>query len=140
MNNDYKDRMDRVIKYIEENSNQKLSLDILADVSNFSKYHFARIFTSIVGVTPVAFVNQVRVQKAVYLLVETAMPILQISNECGFESVSTFNALLRSTMAKHQVTLEIAAERIAISHHTSAISKERYLLLMITIETERINF
>ena len=95
MSNDYKDRMDSVIKYIEENSNQKLNLDTLADVSNFSKYHFTRIFTSIVGVTPVAFVNQVRVQKAVYLLGETNKPILEISNQCGFESVSTFNALFK---------------------------------------------
>lgn len=100
MNNDYKDRMDSVIKYIEENSNQKLNLDILAEVSNFSKYHFARIFTSIVGVTPVAFVNQVRVQKAVYLLGETNMPILEISNQCGFESVSTFNALFKKHYGK----------------------------------------
>lgn len=58
MNNDNKDRMDRVIKYIEENSNQKLNLDILAAVSNLSKYHFSRIFTSLVGVTPVAYVNR----------------------------------------------------------------------------------
>ncbi|WP_445322154.1 helix-turn-helix domain-containing protein [Paenibacillus sp. FSL M7-1046] len=71
MNNDYINRIDNVIKYIKENSNQKLTLDILAGVSNFSKYHFTRIFTSIVGVTPVAFVNQERLQKAVYLLAET---------------------------------------------------------------------
>lgn len=95
MNNDYKDRMDKVIKYIEENSNQKLNLDILAGVSNFSKYHFTRIFTSIVGVTPVAFVNRARLQKSVYLLVETNKTILEISNHCGFESVSTFNAVFK---------------------------------------------
>ncbi|OAB42106.1 helix-turn-helix domain-containing protein [Paenibacillus glacialis] len=95
MNNEYKERMDNVIKYIEDNSNQKLTLDILAGVSNFSKYHFTRIFTSIIGVTPVAFVNQERLQKAVYLLGETNKPIVEISNQCGFESVSTFNALFK---------------------------------------------
>lgn len=100
MNSDYKDRIDRVIKYIEENSNQKLNLDILAGVSNFSKYHFTRIFTSIVGVTPVAFVNQERLQKAVYFLAETNKNILEISNQCGFESVSTFNALFKKHYSK----------------------------------------
>ncbi|MDQ0192786.1 AraC family transcriptional regulator [Paenibacillus wynnii] len=95
MKNDYKDRIDKVIKYIEDNSNQKLNLDLLAGVSNFSKYHFTRIFTSIVGVTPVAFVNQERLQKAVYYLAETNMTILEISNQCGFETVSTFNALFK---------------------------------------------
>ncbi len=95
MNNEYKERMDSVIKYIVDNSNQKLTLDMLAGVSNFSKYHFTRVFTSIVGVTPVAFVNQERLQKAVYLLGETNKPIVEISNQCGFESVSTFNALFK---------------------------------------------
>ncbi|WP_379146201.1 helix-turn-helix domain-containing protein [Paenibacillus sp. sgz500992] len=100
MNNDYLNRIDNVIKYIKENSNQKLTLDILAGVSNFSKYHFTRIFTSIVGVTPVAFVNQERLQKAVYLLSETNKTILEISNQCGFESVSTFNALFKKHYGK----------------------------------------
>ncbi|MEK5234791.1 AraC family transcriptional regulator [Paenibacillus sp. FSL L8-0470] len=100
MNNDYFNRIDNVIKYIKENSNQKLTLDNLAGVSNFSKYHFARIFTSIVGVTPVAFVNQERLQKAVFLLAETNKTILAISNQCGFESVSTFNALFKKHYSK----------------------------------------
>lgn len=81
----YKDRIDRVIEYIGQNSNQKLNLDMLADVSGFSKCHFTRIFTSIEGVTPVAFVNRERSQKAVYFLAETNKTILEISNQCGFE-------------------------------------------------------
>jgi AraC family transcriptional regulator len=100
MNNNYINRIDNVIKYIKDNSNQKLTLDTLAGVSNFSKYHFTRIFTSIVGVTPVAFVNQERLQKAVYLLAETNKTILEISNQCGFESVSTFNALFKKHYSK----------------------------------------
>jgi AraC family transcriptional regulator len=100
MINDYKDRMDRVVNYIEENSNQILNLDILAGVSGFSKYHFIRIFTSIVGMTPIAFVNRERLQKSVYLLAETNKTILEISNQCGFESVSTFNALFKKHFSK----------------------------------------
>jgi len=62
MNSDNKDRIDRVIKFIEENSSQNLNLDILAGVSSFSNYHFTRIFASIVGLTPIVFVNRVRLQ------------------------------------------------------------------------------
>ncbi len=100
MNHDYKDRINKVMKYIEENSHQKLNLDKLASVSNFSKYHFTRVFTSLVGVTPVAFLNGKRLQKSVYLLVETDKTILEISNQCGFESVSTFNALFKKHYTK----------------------------------------
>jgi AraC family transcriptional regulator len=100
MNLDYKNRIDRVIKYIEENSNQKINLDALASVSNFSKYHFSRIFTSIVGMTPVAYVNRERLQKSVQYLIETNKTILDIANQCGFESVSTFNALFKKHFSK----------------------------------------
>ncbi|MFC9712445.1 GyrI-like domain-containing protein [Paenibacillus sp. NPDC056933] len=100
MNNEYKDRLDKVIQYIRQNSHQKLNLDMLADVSGFSKYHFTRIFTSLEGVSPIAFVNRERLQKAVYLLGENKRTILEISNHCGFESVSTFNALFKKHFGK----------------------------------------
>jgi AraC family transcriptional regulator len=100
MNLDYKNRIDRVIKYIEENSNQKINLDALASVSNFSKYQFSRIFTSIVGMTPVAYVNRERLQKSVQYLIETNKTLLDIANQCGFESVSTFNALFKKHFSK----------------------------------------
>ncbi|CAH0122149.1 DNA gyrase inhibitor [Paenibacillus sp. CECT 9249] len=100
MNNDYQGRIDKVMKYIEEHSDQKLNLDILAGVSNFSKYHFSRIFTSLVGVTPAAFVNRVRLKRAVRYLAETDKSVLEILHLCGFESVSTFNALFKKHYGK----------------------------------------
>lgn len=100
MNSEYKDRMDRVIQYIRQNSHQKLNLDMLADVSGFSKYHFTRIFTSLEGVSPIAFVIRERLQKSVYLLGENNRTILEISNDCGFESVSAFNALFKKHYGK----------------------------------------
>lgn len=94
-NEDYLKRIDRVIQFIDENSFQPINLEDLASISNFSKYHFSRIFTSIVGLTPIAFVNQKRLQKAVYYLLETNKTILEISSLCGFESISNFNAVFK---------------------------------------------
>jgi AraC family transcriptional regulator len=95
MNDDYQERINRVLTYIADHSNQKLNLDVLAGVSNFSKYHFSRLFTSIVGMTPIAFVNRERLQRSITMLTETNITVLQVSIQCGFESVSTFNALFR---------------------------------------------
>ncbi|MEW9106896.1 GyrI-like domain-containing protein [Paenibacillus sp.] len=95
MHNDYQTRIENVISYIQENSRQKLSLDQLAGVASFSKYHFARIFAAHVGITPMAFVNRERLQKAAHLLAETDHTVLDISNLCGFESISTFNAVFK---------------------------------------------
>ncbi|WP_150274901.1 AraC family transcriptional regulator [Paenibacillus tepidiphilus] len=95
MHTDYKDRVGKVIRYIEDNSHRKLSLALLAEIAGFSKYHFIRLFTAAAGVTPVAYVNRVRLQRAVYLLAASESTILDISSECGFESVSSFHSLFR---------------------------------------------
>ncbi|MNW37433.1 Bifunctional transcriptional activator/DNA repair enzyme AdaA [compost metagenome] len=95
MNQEYRNRIDRVITYIEEHFSQKLTLDNLAQIASFSKYHFSRIFTSIVGVTPVVFLTRIRLEKAVSYLGNSDLAILQISLLCGFESLSSFNAAFK---------------------------------------------
>ncbi|MDP7979313.1 AraC family transcriptional regulator [Bacillus sp. WLY-B-L8] len=95
MNNDYQTRIETVIKYIEAHYAEKINLDSLAQVSNFSKHHFSKIFKAIIGETPMSFVNKKRLQKSVYYLTETNKSILEIGNLCGFESASTFHALFK---------------------------------------------
>ncbi|MGF7048170.1 AraC family transcriptional regulator [Paenibacillus sp. DS2015] len=95
MNNNYSSRIHTVIHYIEKNITQPMSLDMLADISHFSKYHFSRIFTSMMGVTPIAFVHQKRLQQSIVYLRETDHTILEISSLCGFESISSYNAIFK---------------------------------------------
>ena len=52
MNSDYQERIDKVISYIDDYFSEKIDLAKLAEISNFSKYHFSRIFAGIVGVPP----------------------------------------------------------------------------------------
>lgn len=91
----YADRIDKVIEYMEENLSNKLNLEALAEVSNFSKFHFSRVFASIVGVTPYAFLTSRRLEKSVEYLTETNKSILEISMLCGFESASNFNYVFK---------------------------------------------
>ncbi|USK55619.1 AraC family transcriptional regulator [Cytobacillus solani] len=99
-NDDYIKRIGKVIQFIEENSFQPISLEDLASITSFSKYHFSRIFTSIVGLTPIAFVNQKRLHKSAVYLLETNKTILEIASLCGFESVSNFNAIFKRHFSK----------------------------------------
>jgi AraC family transcriptional regulator len=112
MNEEYRERIGKVIAYIEDNSSQPLRLDELAEISHFSKYHFTRIFTAVAGMTPMAFVTRKRIERALVLLTETDLTILKIAGESGFESVSVLNvhfkrhfgctpSSVRSSMQKH---------------------------------------
>ena len=48
---EYLARINRVLDYIEEHIDQELSLDKLARIASFSRFHFHRIFRALVGET-----------------------------------------------------------------------------------------
>lgn len=79
----------KVVFYIEENCARELTLDELSSVAGFSKYHFHRIFKSVIGECPGDFVRRVR-------LVSTAMrfksdkSITEIAMTSGYETSASF--------------------------------------------------
>lgn len=88
---EYFQRINRVIDYIEQNIDETFSLDRLADLSGFSKFHFHRIFHSIMGETLFQFIQRVRVEKAAYMLVvNRKKSITDIALDCGFSSSALF--------------------------------------------------
>ncbi|MCM3699353.1 GyrI-like domain-containing protein [Paenibacillus macerans] len=97
---DYLDRIESVKAYMLQNLGEKLSLEQLAEVSHFSKYHFSRVFAAATGLTPIAYMNRLRLNQALAYLLETDKTVLEISALCGFESASNFNAAFRKHFAK----------------------------------------
>jgi AraC family transcriptional regulator len=89
---DYISRINRVIDFINSNLKNEITLEQLADVANFSKFHFHRIFTSIVGETLSQFILRLRLEKAAgYLNANPDLSITEISITTGFSSVSIFS-------------------------------------------------
>ena len=82
----------RILEYISEHLNQKLSLDILAKALGISKFKISRIFTNHLHVNFNQYVNELRVNAAKNMLATTSEPITSICYECGFSAVRTFNA------------------------------------------------
>lgn len=103
--NNYIDRIENVINYINSNLQNKITLDSMAEISHFSKYHFARIFYSIVGISPSAYLTRQRLKKSIVYLTENDKSILEISSLCGFESISNFNVAFKKQLIKHQAKL-----------------------------------
>jgi AraC family transcriptional regulator len=65
--NEYLKRINRVLDYLEENYAQQLSLELLAEIANFSPYHFHRIFKGIVGESLYKYIQRIRIEKAATL-------------------------------------------------------------------------
>lgn len=79
------------LSYIEKNYMNSFTIETLADISHLSPTHFRRIFHSIMGSSPLEYLNRTRIQKACLLLRSTEESILSISENVGFRSVSSFN-------------------------------------------------
>jgi AraC family transcriptional regulator len=95
--NEYSSRINRVIDYIETNLSENLSLDELACIANFSKFHFNRIFHSLTGESLFTFIQRLRLEKAAGLLASRPdMNVTEIALECGFSGSASFSKSFRS--------------------------------------------
>lgn len=89
---DYYFRINKSIDFIKSNLQDDLSLEQVARQSNFSKYHFHRIFRSITGIALNEFIIQARIERSIFFLThQPEKPIGEIALECGFSDTATFS-------------------------------------------------
>lgn len=80
----------KVVDYIEENLNNELSLDKIAEKAGYSKFHLHRIFSKIVGETIHKYIQKRRLTEAARKLVYTDESIIDIALISGYESQQAF--------------------------------------------------
>ncbi|MCQ4159868.1 AraC family transcriptional regulator [Roseomonas sp. GC11] len=102
----------RIGEYIEAHLDMPLRLDELAALAKLSAFHFQRMFRASHGVSPQAWVQWRRLERARALL-RRDMPIIQIATACGFSSQShltrVFGAALGTTPAAYRAALSRAS-------------------------------
>ncbi len=90
-NNDYLKRINRVLDCLDTDYSQELSLELLANIANFSPYHFHRIFKGIVGESLYKYIQRIRIEKSAHnLKYQDDKSITEIAIECGFNNSASF--------------------------------------------------
>jgi AraC-like DNA-binding protein len=74
---------------------EPLTIDRLAAKSHLSTFHFIRRFRAAFGETPHRYLRQRRLDRAKELLVTTPLPITEICDQIGFQSLGSFSSLFR---------------------------------------------
>ena len=93
----YEERVNRVLDYITQHLDGDLSLTKLARVSNFSVFHFHRIFHGITGETLNTYVRRARLERAAQLM--KAAPgrrITDIALDVGFPGLAEFSRAFKT--------------------------------------------
>jgi AraC-like DNA-binding protein len=88
-------RVVAVLRRIEAEPEEPVTLGQLARDAAMSPCHFLRTFDAISGVTPYQFVLNQRLRRAAVRLRRTMDPISAIAYEAGFNDLSTFNLRFR---------------------------------------------
>lgn len=88
----------RSIDYISQYYMEDIRIGDLAKESHISETHFRRVFTSYMHMSPLEYINKVRIQTACEILKKTDEPISDIAYKCGFTTNSTFNRNFRQLM------------------------------------------
>ena len=84
------------IQYLENHYMHDISLADISNKSNLSIYYFSRLFTKFTGITFKEYLNRIRIEKAEQLIKANQKSIIDISFECGFNSVRTFNRTFKA--------------------------------------------
>ena len=84
-------QVEAALRYVEEHYAEQLRVGDLAAVCGLSETHFRRFFLKNMQLTPMEYVNKVRIREACRLMNGTASSLEEIAMKTGFVSMSTFN-------------------------------------------------
>jgi AraC family transcriptional regulator of arabinose operon len=93
---DIHERINRCIEFMNQKLGEKLELNTLAEFCNLSRTRFLLRFRQITGVSPMAFLTRLRMERACHLLIETEMPIKEIAIQVGYVDPYWFSNAFRS--------------------------------------------
>lgn len=86
----------RVAQLMEENIEKPLSLEKIAKATGLSRRQIERLFKRDLNCVPKRYYLEMRLKRARELLLQTAMPIMDITAACGFQSPPHFSKCYRN--------------------------------------------
>lgn len=78
------------IQYIFDHYMEPIKIRQLAELCHFSESYFRKVFLEMKGVSPMAYLNWIRVRAACQFLTDTEDSVRLIGEKCGFPSITTF--------------------------------------------------
>lgn len=85
----------KTLVYINENCSKEISINELADMSYVSPNYFCKFFKAKMGITPIEYINQKRINDATVLLQSTNYKVLDIAMMTGFQNFSYFSKMFK---------------------------------------------
>lgn len=108
-------RLRRILDRIKANCSENFDLSELASESGLSRAHFFHLFKQDLNVTPVVYINSLRIELAIEKLSDVGSTITDVSYEVGFSAPSHFTRFFRQhlgiTPSDYRHAVDLLAER-----------------------------
>jgi AraC family transcriptional regulator, regulatory protein of adaptative response / methylphosphotriester-DNA alkyltransferase methyltransferase len=85
----------QITQFIDTNYGETLTLETLADMCHGSPYHLHRTLKRIKGITPVEYIRQTRISKAIQYLTTSDKTITEIALAVGIPNTAYFITLFK---------------------------------------------
>lgn len=92
---DSNDSINKCINYIENNYSKIISLELLGEISNLSTSYLSALFKRTMGISPIEYLIQYRIEKACYLLRTSNLKVYEIAIDVGYENPLYFSKLFK---------------------------------------------
>lgn len=87
---EYTEKFMRICDYISQNCTEELTLEDVAKIAGFSKFHFSRLFKQFTNVSFYQYLSQNRIYTAEKLLAHPEYSVTDVALKSGFTSLSSF--------------------------------------------------
>lgn len=95
LGSNYAGKVRSILQYIDIHYHEHIDLALLEQKFGISRPHLCRIFKKMTGISPIDYIIRKRIDEAKHRLIENSGSILEISEECGFNSLSNFNNIFK---------------------------------------------
>lgn len=125
----YRDIIQNAVFQINQRTNEKLTVQELAQMSNVSEKHFRNLFTSYMGMPPKQYIIKTKLEKAAFMLTFSKQNVTQISEELSFLSpayfINCFKAYYNMTPTQYRKHHSLpSVEKIPSNELEEEIEKE----------------
>ena len=86
------------LKYLENNIANELNISEIALKSLMSPHYFRKVFKEVTGLTPIDYINKLRIKKAIQQLKDNNCTVSEIAEMVGINDINYFSRLFRKHM------------------------------------------
>jgi len=92
----YIEKLLEVCNHMNDHCTEAVTVEELAAISGFSKFHFIRLFKQFMGMSYYSYLNERRIMVAEKLLADPHLSVTEVAMRSGFTSLATFYRVFKA--------------------------------------------